>query len=73
MPSLAELIQLPAEKRAELAMALWASLSPEQRDASFSLSEDEGSELDRRWAEHVANPDSAISSGDVLKRLSSRK
>ena len=41
-------------------MALWASLSDAERDAEFELSEAQRAELDRRWAEHVENPASAV-------------
>lgn len=62
MPStpLSELLKLPAETRAELAMALWASLSPEEREAELALTPGEEAELDRRWAEHLRNPSTAV-------------
>lgn len=50
-------------------MALWDSLSDAQREAEFELTDEQRAELDRRWAEHVANPDSAIPWSDVRAKL----
>ena len=66
---LSELLKLPAEARAELAMALWGSLTPEEREAELTLTPGEEAELDRRWSEHLRNPDAAIPWEDVLRRL----
>lgn len=66
---LTELLKLPAGDRVELAMALWESLSAAERDASFALSDVQRAELDRRWAEHQANPGSAISWTDIRAKL----
>lgn len=66
---LSELLKLPAETRAELAMALWDSLSPAEREADLALTPAQEAELDRRWAEHLRNPDSAISWEDVSRKL----
>ncbi len=71
MPSspLSELLKLSAGDRAELAMALWNSLTDVERDTELDLSEAQRAELDRRWAEHVANPGSAIPWSDVRAKL----
>ena len=71
MPSspLSELLKLPAADRADLAMALWESLSDTQRDADLVLTDEQRAELDRRWAEHVANPASAIPWAEVRAKL----
>ena len=69
VPVKVALLKLCAADRAELAMALWESLSDEQRDAATDLSDEQKAELDRRWAEHVANPGSAISWEDVRRKL----
>jgi putative addiction module component (TIGR02574 family) len=71
MPSsnLASLLKLPAEERAELAMALWDSLSDHERESELELSREQKAELDRRWADHVANPDSAIPWEEVRRKL----
>ena len=66
---LSELLKLPAGDRAELAMALWDSLTTVERDAELALTADQRVELDRRWAEHVANPESAIPWSDVRAKL----
>lgn len=68
-PPLSELLKLPSETRVELAMALWDSLSPSEREADLALTPAQGAELDRRWAEHLRNPDSAIPWEDVLRKL----
>ena len=71
MPSspLGELLKLPAGDRAELAMALWESLSDAECDGAFELSDMDRAELDRRWAEHVENPDSAVPWSQVRSKL----
>lgn len=71
MPSspLTDLLKLPAGDRAELAMALWDSLTDVERDAELQLTTEQRAELDRRWAEHLANPGSAIPWADVRARL----
>lgn len=71
MPSsnLAHLLTLSADERAELAMALWNSLTDEERAAELELSSDQRAELDRRWAEHLANPGSAVPWEDVRRKL----
>ena len=69
MPSsnLANLLKLPADERAELAMALWDSLTDHERDSA--LSSEQKAELDRRWADHLANPESAIPWEEVRRKL----
>ena len=52
-----------------MAMALWESLTDAEREAEVMLTEDQRDELDRRWAEHVANPQSAIAWADVRAKL----
>ena len=71
MPSspLTELLELPASDRADLAMALWDSLSDVEREAELEPTEGQRAELDRRWAEHVADPDSAVPWADVRAKL----
>jgi putative addiction module component (TIGR02574 family) len=68
-PSLSELLKLPAGERAELAMALWESLSEAEREGELELTAEEGEELDRRWMDHVQRPQSAIPWDDVRRRL----
>jgi putative addiction module component (TIGR02574 family) len=68
--SLSQLLKLPPRKRAELAMALWESLTDEQREAELILTPEQEAELDRRWAEHLKNPKSGIPWDEVRRKLS---
>jgi putative addiction module component (TIGR02574 family) len=72
-PSLSELLKLTASQRAELAMALWESLSAEEREAELELSPEDAAELDRRWREHLAKPESAIPWEEVRRKLMDRE
>jgi len=67
--SLAELLKLPASERIELAMALWDSLTDAEREAELALSPEHEAELERRLAEHIAKPDSAIPWEEVRRKL----
>jgi putative addiction module component (TIGR02574 family) len=75
MPSsnLAGLLRLSADERAELAMALWDSLTDQERESELELSPDQRAELERRWAEHVAGPESAIPWEEVRRKLQDGK
>jgi putative addiction module component (TIGR02574 family) len=75
MPSSAfsEIFKLPPNERAELAMALWESLSEAERDAALALTPDQEAELDRRWAEHLADPTSGIPWEEVRRKLLTRE
>ena len=66
---LAQLLKLPAGDRAELAMALWESLTEAEREGELELTDEQRAELDRRWAEHVENPGSAIPWSEVRRKL----
>ncbi len=66
--TLAELLKLPASERIEIAMALWDSLTDAEREAELALTPEQEAELDRRLAEHIANPDSAIPWEEVRRR-----
>ena len=70
--TLSQLLKLPAGDRAELAMALWESLSEAEREGELALSDEQGAELDRRWAEHLANPSSAVRWSEVRRKLLGR-
>lgn len=72
-PTLSQLFKLPAGERAELAMALWESLSDVEREAELTLSAEQQSELDRRWAEHLEDPTSAVSWDEVRRKLLARE
>lgn len=67
--TLSQLLKLPAGDRAELAMALWESLSDAERHAELALSDEQAAELDRRWADHVADPQTAVPWAEVRRRL----
>lgn len=64
------LLKLPSSERADLALALWESLDEADRDASFELTPESVAELDRRMAEHDADPSTAIPWEEVRKKLS---
>jgi putative addiction module component (TIGR02574 family) len=72
-PSLSDLLKLPAGERAELAMALWESLSEAERSSELELTPEEAAELDRRWKEHVERPESSIPWHDVRRKLMDRE
>jgi putative addiction module component (TIGR02574 family) len=72
-PSLSELLKLPAGERAELAMALWESLSEAERESELELTPAEAAALDRRWMEHVQRPESAIPWDEVRRKLLNRE
>jgi putative addiction module component (TIGR02574 family) len=67
--TLDELLKLAPDQRAELALALWESLSDVDRDAELALSREQEAELDRRLAEHLAEPASAIPWEEVRRKL----
>ena len=71
--TLTELLKLPTGDRAELAMALWASLDDASRHAELALRPEQIAELDRRFAEHQSNPTSARSWDQVEKNLRNRR
>jgi len=66
---LPDLLKLSAQDRAQLAIALWESLSDSERDDALEITDEFRAELDRRWAEHEANPESAVPWADVRRRL----
>ena len=72
-PSLSELLKLPAGERAELAMALWESLSAAERETALELTLEQAAELDRRWMDHVQRPESAVPWDEVRRKLVGRE
>jgi putative addiction module component (TIGR02574 family) len=66
---LTDLLKLPADDRAELAIALWESLEEAERDGVFELTDEQRRELDRRWEEHRRNPTAAVPWSEVRRRL----
>jgi putative addiction module component (TIGR02574 family) len=67
--TLAAPLKLPAKDRVELAMALWESLTDDEREAELVLTPEQEAELDRRIEEHLANPGSAIPWEEVRRKL----
>ena len=67
--TLGDLLKLPPSERADLALALWESLSDADRAAEVALSPEQESELDRRLAEHTADPTSAVPWEQVRRKL----
>jgi putative addiction module component (TIGR02574 family) len=67
--TLSALLRLSASERAEIALALWESLDDAEREAHLTLSPEQEAELDRRLAEHIANPDSGIPWDEVRRKL----
>jgi len=67
--TLAQLLKLPASDRIGIAMALWESVTDAEREAEFALTPEQEAELDRRLADHRANPDSAIPWEEVRRKL----
>ncbi len=67
--TLTKLLELPPTERVDLAMALWDSLTPAEQEAEFVLTPEQRAELDRRLAEHIADPASAIPWDEVRRKL----
>jgi putative addiction module component (TIGR02574 family) len=67
--TLSALLKLSVSERAEIALALWESLDDAEREAHLALSPEQEAELDRRLAEHIANPDSGIPWDEVRRKL----
>ena len=67
--TLGELLKLSPDQRAEIALALWESLDDADRAAELTLSAEQEAELDRRAAEHLADPASAVPWDQVRRRL----
>ena len=51
----------------------WNSLTEAEQEAAFVLSDEQKAELDRRIAEHEADPDSAIPWEQVERELKERR
>ncbi len=54
-------------------MALWESLTDAEREAELTLSSEEQAEWDRRWAEHLEDPTTAVSWDEVRRKLLARE
>ena len=67
--TLEELLKLPPAERAEIAVTLWDSVAESEGADVLPLSAEMKAELDRRLAEHEANPGAAVPWDDALRRL----
>jgi putative addiction module component (TIGR02574 family) len=66
---LKELLELTPAERIKLAQDLWDSIEPHEMTA---LTLEQEQEFERRYAEHIRNPESASEWDDVKKRLLAR-
>jgi putative addiction module component (TIGR02574 family) len=64
-----ELMKLTPAERIELAQDLWDSIAQNELPP---LTDDEKEELDRRYAEHLRDPSTAITWEELKARLASR-
>jgi putative addiction module component (TIGR02574 family) len=69
---MAALLKLPASERVDLALALWESLDEADQQAALDLTPEQAAELDRRLAEHDADPSTAVPWEEVRKKLRPR-
>ena len=67
--TLTRLLELPAAERVDLAMALWESLTSAEQETEFDLTHEQYAELDRRLAQHIADPTSAVPWDEVRRKL----
>jgi putative addiction module component (TIGR02574 family) len=67
--TLTKLLELPPAERVDLAMALWDSITSAEQESEFDLTPEQRAELDRRLAEHIADPRSAVPWDEVRRKL----
>ena len=65
-----EVLRLPLAERLRLVEALWDSIAADS--AALPLTDAQRAELDRRLAEHEANPDDVISWEDIKASITDR-
>jgi putative addiction module component (TIGR02574 family) len=65
-----EVLRLPVAERLRLVEALWDSIAADS--SALSLTDAQRDELDRRLAEHEANPDDVISWEDIKASIIER-
>jgi putative addiction module component (TIGR02574 family) len=68
--SIDELRKLPLPERLELVEELWDSIAADS--ANLEMTQEQAAELDRRLAEHDANPDEGVSWSELRDRLRQR-
>lgn len=61
--------RLSVPERLRLVEDLWDSIAEDAPDAAFPVTPELAAELDRRLAEHEANPDDVVAWADVRARL----
>jgi len=54
-------------------LAWWNSLTDAEREEHAVLTDEQKAELDRRWANYLADPDSSIPWEEVKRRLRERR
>ena len=64
--TLTKLPELPATERVDIALG---QPHPAVQEAEFDLAPEQRAELDRRLAEHIADPASAIPRDEVRRKL----
>lgn len=64
-----ELMKLTTDERLELVQDLWDSIGS---DSHPPLSDEDKNELERRYADHLRDPNSALKWEDVKARLMAR-
>ena len=68
---------LSVPERLQLVADLWDSIATEAPDAAFPMTPELAAELDRRWAEYEAHPETARPweevEAEIRQRLSKRK
>jgi putative addiction module component (TIGR02574 family) len=63
------LLRLSIAERLQLVEDLWDSIAQESPDEAFPITPELAAELDRRLAEHRADPESAIPWEEVRRRI----
>jgi len=67
---LEEVLRLPLAERVRLVEAIWDSIAADS--AALPLTDAQRAELDRRLAEHEANPDDVVSWEDIKASITDR-
>jgi putative addiction module component (TIGR02574 family) len=64
--------RLSVAERLQIVEDLWDSIAEEAPDEALPITPELGAELDRRLAEHHADPESALSWEEVQRRILAR-
>ena len=68
--TISDLSNLPIDDRLRVVHAIWDTLPD---DIDLRISTDQQAELDRRLASHRADPSTAISHEELLRRIANRR